>query len=96
VVRTAAAASDAEVQLLDLQYSPRPHLVRLFLPGRNGDTLHARIAARRPDLADRLVFVTGGALGRGEAEYLKTSGCPTLVQPVELATIIELLAEKRT
>ena len=93
VVRTAAAASEAEVQLLDPQYSPDLVLCDVFLPGRNGDTLHARIAARRPDLAERFVFVTGGALGRTEAEYLKNSSCPTLFKPVELKTIIDLLTD---
>jgi signal transduction histidine kinase/ActR/RegA family two-component response regulator len=93
VVRTAAAASEAEVQLLDPKYNPDLVLCDVFLPGRNGDTLHARIAARRPDLAERFVFVTGGALGRTEAEYLKNSACPTLVKPVELKTIIDLLKD---
>ena len=91
VVRMAAAASDAEVQLLDRRYDPDLVLCDVFLPGRNGDTLHARIAAIRPELANRFVFVTGGALGRAEAEYLKNSGCPTLFKPVELQTILDLL-----
>ena len=93
VVRTAGAASEAEVQLLDPQYSPDLILCDVFLPGRNGDTLHSRIAARRPDLARRFVFVTGGALGRAEAEYLKNSDCATLFKPVELKTIIDLLED---
>src|SRR5450432_4568122 len=91
VVRTAGAASEAEVALLDPTYTPDLVLCDVFLPGRNGDTLHARIAARRPELAERFVFVTGGALGRTEAEYLKNSACPTLFKPVELKTIIDLL-----
>jgi signal transduction histidine kinase/ActR/RegA family two-component response regulator len=93
VVRTAAAASEAEVQLLDPQYNPDLVLCDVFLPGRNGDTLHARIATRRPELATRFVFVTGGALGRTEAEYLKNSDCPTLFKPVELRTIVDLLED---
>ena len=68
-------------------------LCDVFLPGRNGDTLHARIAARRPELASRFVFVTGGALGRAEAEYLKNCACPTLFKPVELKTLRDLLDE---
>ena len=51
----------------------------------------ARIAARRPELASRFVFVTGGALGRAEAEYLKHCDCPTLFKPVELKTLTDLL-----
>jgi len=93
LVRTAAAASEAEVQLLDPAYTPDLVLCDVFLPGRNGDTLHARIAARRPELAKRFVFVTGGALGRAEAEYLKNCACPTLFKPVELKTVKDLLED---
>jgi signal transduction histidine kinase/ActR/RegA family two-component response regulator len=93
VVRTAGAASEAEVVLLDPNYTPDLVLCDVFLPGRNGDTLHARIAARRPELASRFVFVTGGALGRAEAEYLKNCACPTLFKPVELKTLKDLLEE---
>ena len=93
VVRTAGAASEAEVQLLDQSYTPDLILCDVFLPGRNGDTLHARIASRRPELASRFVFVTGGALGRAEAEYLKNCACPTLFKPVELKTLKDLLED---
>jgi DNA-binding NtrC family response regulator len=92
-VRTAAAASEAEVQLLDPTYTPDLVLCDVFLPGRNGDTLHARVAARRPELAKRFVFVTGGALGRAEAEYLKNCACPTLFKPIELKTVKDLLED---
>jgi signal transduction histidine kinase/ActR/RegA family two-component response regulator len=93
VVRTAASASEAEVQLLDSDYTPDLVLCDVFLPGRNGDTLHSRITTRRPELAKRFVFVTGGALGRAEAEYLKNCPCPTLFKPVELKTLQELLED---
>lgn len=93
VVRTAAAASEAEVALLDPSYTPDLIVCDVFLPGRNGDTLHARIASRRPELASRFVFVTGGALGKVEAEYLRNCGCPTLFKPVELKTLKELLED---
>lgn len=93
VVRTASSASEAEVQLLDPQYTPDLVLCDVFLPGRNGDTLHARIASRRPELASRFVFVTGGALGRAEADYLRSCACPTLFKPVELKTLKDLLTE---
>jgi len=93
VVRTVGAASEAEVQLLDPNYMPDLVLCDVFLPGRNGNALHARIAARRPELARRFVFVTGGALGRAEAEYLKNCACPTLFKPIELKTVRDLLED---
>lgn len=93
VVRTAGAASEAEVQLLDPNYLPDLVLCDVFLPGRNGNTLHERVAARRPELGKRFVFVTGGALGRAEAEYLKNCACPTLFKPIELKTVQDLLED---
>src|SRR5882724_2291974 len=93
IVRTAGSASEAEVQLLDPAYTPDLVLCDVFLPGRNGDTLHSRIASKRPDVGQRFVFVTGGALGRVEAEYLRNSTCPTLFKPVELKTLKDLLED---
>jgi FixJ family two-component response regulator len=70
-------------------------LCDVFLPGQNGDTLHARVRSERPAIAARFVFVTGGALGRAEAEYIKRSGCPSLLKPVEASTVLELLDGSR-
>ncbi|HEY2410147.1 MAG TPA: ATP-binding protein, partial [Polyangiaceae bacterium] len=94
-VRSAAAASEAEVLLLDRSYEPDLVLCDVFLPGQNGDALHARVRSERPAIAARFVFVTGGALGRAEAEYIKRSGCPSLLKPVEASTVLELLDGSR-
>jgi hypothetical protein len=53
--------------------------------------LHARVAKTRPEVARRFVFVTGGALGKEEAGYLRNSGCRTLFKPIELKSLLELL-----
>lgn len=93
-VRTAAAASEAEVLLLDPAYLPDLILCDIFLPGVNGDSLHTRISQRRPELASRFVFVTGGALGKAEADYLRACGCPTLFKPVDLDSLHALLVDR--
>lgn len=90
-VKTCGAASEAQALLLDPAYSPDLVLCDVFLPGANGNLLHARIARQRPELARRFVFVTGGALGKEEASYLRHSGCTTLFKPVELKSLLELL-----
>lgn len=77
--------------LLDPTYSPDLVLCDVFLPGANGNALHARIAKLRPEIAQRFVFVTGGALGKDEAAYLRSSGRTTLFKPVELKSLLELL-----
>jgi signal transduction histidine kinase/ActR/RegA family two-component response regulator len=90
-VRTCAAASEAQAMLLDPAYAPDLILCDVFLPGANGNLLHSRVAKHRPELARRFVFVTGGALGKDEASYLRASGCTTLFKPVELKSLLELL-----
>ena len=92
-VKTCGAASEAQGLLLDPTYSPDLVLCDVFLPGANGHTLHARVAKLRPEIAQRFVFVTGGALGKDEAEYLRSSGCSTLFKPVELKSLLELLED---
>jgi signal transduction histidine kinase/ActR/RegA family two-component response regulator len=93
-VKTCAAASEAQALLLDAAYAPDLVLCDVFLPGANGNLLHSRVAKQRPDIARRFVFVTGGALGKEEAHYLRASGCTTLFKPVELRTLLELLEDQ--
>jgi CheY-like chemotaxis protein/two-component sensor histidine kinase len=93
-VRTCGAASEAQALLLDSGYTPDLVLCDVFLPGANGNLLHSRVARQRPEIARRFVFVTGGALGKEEAAYLRQSGCTTLFKPVELKSLLELLRDE--
>jgi signal transduction histidine kinase/ActR/RegA family two-component response regulator len=94
-VKTCAAASEAQALLLDPSYSPDLVICDVFLPGANGNLLHSRVAKLRPDVARRFVFVTGGALGKDEADYLRTANCSTLFKPIDLKTLLELLEDSR-
>ena len=86
-VRTAGTASEAEIALLDPLYAPHIVLCDLGLPGMTGDQLHARINAHRPLIAAHFIFVTGGACSKREADYLRASGCPTLIKPIDMKEI---------
>jgi ActR/RegA family two-component response regulator len=90
-VRTAQTASEGEIALLDPSYMPDLVLCDVCLPGKNGHELHSRLAASRPEIAQRFVFVTGGALTKTEADYVKHSGCRTLAKPLDLKDILESL-----
>jgi DNA-binding NtrC family response regulator len=90
-VRTAGTASEAEILLLDPAYSPDLVVCDVYLPGANGNILHERMRRARPKLADRFVFITGGALGQAEPDYIKTSHCPTLQKPLDLHSLHALL-----
>jgi signal transduction histidine kinase/ActR/RegA family two-component response regulator len=91
-VRTAGTASEAEMMLLDPAYVPQLVICDLGLPGLGGDVLHARIKAKRPEVAELFVFVTGGGCTKAEADYLRDSGCPTLLKPVNVDQILSALA----
>lgn len=93
-VRTASSASEAEIALLDPSFLPDLVLCDIFLPGSNGDELHARIAERRPEVAARFVFITGGALTSAQATYLRNSGCATLHKPLDINQLRDLLIER--
>ncbi|HEY6727075.1 MAG TPA: response regulator, partial [Polyangiaceae bacterium] len=93
-VRLAGTASEAELVLLDSSYEPDLVVCDVFLPGRNGNVLHERIRGVRPEIAARFVFVTGGALGKDEADYLRASGCPTLFKPLDTAGLLALLESR--
>jgi signal transduction histidine kinase/ActR/RegA family two-component response regulator len=86
-VRTASTASEAEIALLDPVYAPHVVLCDLGLPGMTGDVLHSRINAHRPLIAAHFIFVTGGACSKREADYLRASGCPTLIKPIDMKDI---------
>jgi signal transduction histidine kinase/DNA-binding NarL/FixJ family response regulator len=91
-VRTASTASEAEMALLDPLYTPHLILCDLGLPGMTGDVLHARIRAKRPRLGERFLFVTGGACTKEEADYVRASGCATLVKPVDMKDVLTALS----
>ncbi len=95
-VRSATTASEAEITLFDSSYAPDLILCDIFLPGANGDAMHARIAESRPELAPRFVFITGGALSKTQADYLRRSGCPILLKPADLTEIARLLEYEHT
>jgi signal transduction histidine kinase/ActR/RegA family two-component response regulator len=94
-VRIAASASEAEIALLDPSYEPDLVVCDVLLPGANGDTVHLRVSERRPELSQRFVFVTGGALAKAEADYIRASGLLTLRKPLDVRTLLDLLGRSR-
>ncbi len=93
VVTTAATASEAEISLLSETPPPDIVLCDIFLPGKNGDQLHARVARSSPEIARRFVFVTGGGLTQTQAEYIRSSGCPAMAKPLDLGALRQRLAD---
>ena len=64
----------------------------LRMPGISGIELHARLAAARPELLDRLILSTGDSVSSEAADFLRHSSCPVLNKPFELAELRAMLA----
>jgi len=62
-------------------------LCDLMMPGLSGWDVHAALASERPDLVDRLVFMTGGTLHERGRAFLGEVGRPHLTKPFELDVI---------
>lgn len=82
--RALEAIRDAEfdVVLLDLR-----------MPGMDGRTLFRTLERERPELAARVVFVTGDAVTGGTRDFLQRAGRPVLHKPFDLRTLAERLLE---
>jgi len=55
----------------------------LRMPDMDGPALYARLAACRPALARRMVFVTGDVLTPETGSFLNQAGLPVLEKPID-------------
>jgi PAS domain S-box-containing protein len=63
----------------------------LMMPDLSGMDLHAIVAARAPHLAERFVFLTGGAFTPGAREFLERVRNERVEKPFEAAALRELV-----
>ncbi len=63
----------------------------LMMPGLSGMGLYRWVRGRDPDLADRIVFVTGGAYTREAQAFLAEVDNPRLQKPFSLDALVELV-----
>lgn len=90
VVGAAQDGSDA----LRLLARERPDAVVLDLqmPRMDGRETWDRLRSRWPDLARRVVFVTGDDTRAGSADFLQATGQPIVRKPYELSELLTALA----
>ena len=67
-------------------------LCDLMMPGMTGMQLHDLLAATAPDVAARMVFLTGGAFTDAAREFLDRVANPRLEKPVDGASLREIVA----
>ncbi len=66
----------------------------LMMPEMSGMELFRRVAERRPEIASRFVFMTGGAFTQEAREFLKQTHLVCLDKPFELHQIRDLVRER--
>ncbi|HTO72471.1 MAG TPA: ATP-binding protein [Gemmatimonadales bacterium] len=59
----------------------------LKMPGMSGMDLHNRLLEERPELLQRIVFITGDVVSPDVAEFLKRNARPVLEKPFELTEL---------
>jgi CheY-like chemotaxis protein len=63
----------------------------LRMPGMSGGTLHRALEAAHPQLARRMVFMTGDASGEDVEEFLAEVHAPTVAKPFTRAGLVDAL-----
>jgi len=65
----------------------------LKMPRVDGITLYRAIAAATPELARRVIFVTGDVAGTDAERFLEESGCRWLAKPFRLSELLRAVRE---
>lgn len=88
-VRVSGTAGEAELLLIEGSFVPDLVVCDLWLPGSSGRTLHQRIQASLPRIAQRFVFVSGAPLTERDRAYFEEAGCRTMTKPVQVDDLLE-------
>src|SRR5205807_921393 len=71
-------------------------LCDLQMPDMSGMELHAAVRAQMPALADRFVFVTGGAFSSDARRFLEESVAAVIQKPFRLEDLMALIEQTTT
>jgi two-component system NtrC family sensor kinase len=63
------------------------------MPGMNGAEFHQTLANMNPELARRVIFLTGDVVNEQTQKYLASTGNPRLDKPFQLARLEAVIAE---
>jgi signal transduction histidine kinase len=70
-------------------------LCDLHMPEVAGMQLYQTLSASHPEQADRIVFMTGGAFTESSRRFLAARPGPVLQKPIDLDSLLTLLADPR-
>jgi signal transduction histidine kinase len=87
-VRTASSVADARMLMSGLSHAPAAVFCVVELAG--GPTIELHQDATQA-IAERFVFMSGGVIPAKIADYLMMSGCPTLIKPLTLEEVVDVI-----
>ena len=87
-------AGDGEAALARVEASTYDAIVcDLKMPRVDGMTFYRALAAARPTLARRVVFVTGDVLGSDAERFFEDTGCRWLTKPFRFGDLLRVVRE---
>jgi CheY-like chemotaxis protein len=63
------------------------------MPQMNGDEFYHKAVQRRPELAQRFIFLTGDAVNEDTQLFLQEHARPHLSKPFELEMVVQVITE---
>lgn len=66
-------------------------LCDLQMPGMSGSELYDAVKKRWPELAQRFIFITGGACSQEARQFLESPGLISIHKPFQAAELLELI-----
>lgn len=66
----------------------------LMMPGMSGMELFHQLAAVQPALAERVIFMTGGAFSAAAREFLDEVKAPRLEKPFDVKPVRAIISER--
>ncbi len=63
------------------------------MPKMNGQEFYHAVRDKKPELASRMIFLTGDVVNEDTQSFLRTTGNPHLTKPFQLARIEEIVTE---
>ena len=79
-IQRVAEAPPFDVILCDLQ-----------MADLSGIDVYEHVVANRPELASRVLFMTGGVFTRRAREFMQTTSCPCLEKPFAADTVLRMV-----
>jgi signal transduction histidine kinase/CheY-like chemotaxis protein len=65
----------------------------VMMPDGGGEALYSKLRAARSNMAQRMLFLTGGVSASHARDFLATQPQPVLTKPLELARLLKAVAE---